>query len=126
MAKPHASQSTCPFCRIAEHDPDAQIEVVVGDSIVITPMNPVVPGHKLVIPITHVESAAADPKVTGWAMRDAAAYLQRMGVGDCNVITSVGAAATQTVKHLHFHLVPRRAGDGLHLPWTGQEVRRAA
>ncbi len=39
-------------------------------------------------------------------------------VGDCNVITSRGAAATQTVRHLHVHVVPRRQGDGILLPWT--------
>jgi histidine triad (HIT) family protein len=37
---------------------------------------------------------------------------------DCNIITSVGSAATQTVRHLHVHVVPRRRGDGLQLPWS--------
>jgi histidine triad (HIT) family protein len=37
----------------------------------------------------------------------------------CNIITSAGSDATQTVFHLHLHVVPRRAGDGLALPWTG-------
>lgn len=36
------------------------------------------------------------------------------------VITSIGADATQTVFHTHIHVVPRRPGDGLTLPWTGQ------
>ena len=43
------------------------------------------------------------------------------GAASCNLITSVGAAATQTVKHLHIHIVPRHEGDGLHLPWTEQK-----
>jgi hypothetical protein len=38
----------------------------------------------------------------------------------CNLITSVGADATQSVRHLHIHVVPRREGDGLMLPWSGQ------
>jgi histidine triad (HIT) family protein len=42
--------------------------------------------------------------------------------GDANLITSVGSAATQTVFHLHVHVVPRRAGDGLALPWTSQKA----
>jgi hypothetical protein len=41
-----------------------------------------------------------------------------------NLITSVGAAATQTVRHLHIHLIPRREGDALALPWTGQQKPR--
>ncbi|MFI0712504.1 HIT domain-containing protein [Streptomyces inhibens] len=35
-----------------------------------------------------------------------------------NVITSRGPSATQTIRHLHIHLVPRADGDGLLLPWT--------
>jgi histidine triad (HIT) family protein len=35
-----------------------------------------------------------------------------------NIITSAGRDATQTVDHLHLHLVPRRPGDGLALPWA--------
>ena len=38
-----------------------------------------------------------------------------------NLITSIGAAATQTVFHLHVHVVPRHEGDGLLLPWSNQE-----
>jgi histidine triad (HIT) family protein len=43
-----------------------------------------------------------------------------------NLITSKGAAATQTVYHLHVHVVPRQGGDGLPLPWTPQHTARAA
>ncbi|MYX67350.1 histidine triad (HIT) family protein [Streptomyces sp. KhCrAH-43] len=37
--------------------------------------------------------------------------------GPMNLITSKGREATQSVFHLHLHLVPRAAGDGLALPW---------
>lgn len=43
-----------------------------------------------------------------------------------NLITSRGGAATQTVFHLHVHVVPREAGDGLALPWTPQQTTRTA
>ena len=42
---------------------------------------------------------------------------------DYNLITSAGIPATQSVLHLHIHIVPRYENDGLHLPWTDQ--RRA-
>jgi hypothetical protein len=51
-------------------------------------------------------------------------WAKRHGVGDCNLIASRGPAATQTVPHLHLHLVPRLEGDGLPLPWTGQAERQ--
>jgi histidine triad (HIT) family protein len=70
--------------------------------------------HLLAIPRLHVEDALEDPELTGHVMEIAAWFAH----GDCNLITSVGAAATQTVRHLHVHIVPRRPGDGLALPWS--------
>jgi histidine triad (HIT) family protein len=51
-------------------------------------------------------------------MRHAAEYCKHSGIYDYNIITSMGEYATQTVFHLHVHIVPRRLNDGLHLPWT--------
>ena len=45
--------------------------------------------------------------------------------GDMNLITSKGRPATQSVFHLHLHLVPRKVDDGLALPWySGKHGRR--
>ncbi|WP_330294195.1 HIT family protein [Streptomyces sp. NBC_00503] len=35
-----------------------------------------------------------------------------------NVLTSKGRPATQSVDHVHFHVLPRRSGDDLALPWA--------
>jgi histidine triad (HIT) family protein len=51
--------------------------------------------------------------VTAAVMRRAA----ELATPPCNIITSAGTEATQTVFHLHVHIVPREAGDGLELPW---------
>ena len=83
------------------------------------PLNPVTPGHMLFVPVRHVASALDDPYETALTMEIASRWAARLAE-DFNLITSAGAAATQTVRHLHIHLVPRREGDGLHLPWTGQ------
>jgi histidine triad (HIT) family protein len=113
----------CPFCaRITGHAYDA------GDqwSVTFEPLNPVTPGHRLFVPRTHVADALAYPEITGYVMQYAARWAAGHRVGACNLITSCGAAATQTVFHLHVHLVPRRGGDGLHLPWTGQQRGEAS
>jgi histidine triad (HIT) family protein len=86
------------------------------------PLNPVTPGHMLFVPRRHVTSAIESPPHFG-ACAEAAAWY---GLEQGNIITSVGSAATQSVFHLHVHWVPRRAGDGLHLPWTGQQRASAA
>ena len=117
------TKADCVFCEIVAGRAPAQIVSDGADAIAIVPLNPVVSGHVLVIPKDHVADAAEDPALTGDVMEMAAAYAKRrLGVlyGSFNLITSVGAPATQTVMHLHVHLVPRREGDGLALPWTGQ------
>ena len=68
---------------------------------------------------THAPSALADPGAAGLAVRRAAEYAVGAGLESANLITSAGAAASQTVYHLHVHVVPRAEGDGLALPWTG-------
>lgn len=86
---------------------------------VFEPLAPVAPGHLLVVPFEHAESAAHEPFLAGDAA--AVAAMKAMHLPAANIITSIGAAATQTVKHLHVHVVPRAPGDGLPLPWTPQQ-----
>lgn len=85
--------------------------------LVFEPLNPVVSGHLLVVPKVHVSDATEDPYVAAMAMSVASKVAQRYR--SANIITSIGLPATQTVMHLHLHVVPRWMNDGLHLPWTG-------
>lgn len=111
----------CVFCKIVAGDAEAEIVEQYSHSLVIVPINPVVPGHVLVIPYDHSPHFAAFCTIAADTMYDAAYHAANTeGYENCNLITSRGRAATQTVMHLHIHLVPRREGDGLHLPWTGQ------
>lgn len=115
---------TCVFCAIVAGRSPATVVQEWPDAVAIVPLNPVTDGHTLIIPRRHVRDAAENPAVTAAAMHRAAQYM--VNVGDANIITSKGAAATQTVFHLHVHVVPRQAGDGLPLPWTPQQEGRAA
>lgn len=109
--------TTCPFCRIIAGYDDAEIVDRGAYFLAIVPLEPVTPGHLLVIPTAHVADFTTKPRETGYVATIAADLAADRG-GDWNLITSAGAAASQTVEHLHIHLVPRRAGDGLALPWT--------
>jgi histidine triad (HIT) family protein len=106
----------CVFCQIVNGRAPAEVLHRWGGAIAITPLNPVTPGHVLVIPRKHVEHFASAPLVTCQVVAHAASYARNVG-GSFNLITSAGRAATQTVFHLHVHLVPRHPGDGLALPW---------
>jgi len=107
----------CPFCdRIAAGEYDEEYDGIVD----FEPLNPVTPGHRLVVPKIHVADALEDLAVSAEAMAYAANRAKAVGLSSCNLITSAGTDATQTVFHLHIHIVPRHEGDGLALPWTGQ------
>lgn len=109
----------CVFCaRIVARDFTA-----AGTQVVyFEPLDPVTPGHLLFVPRKHAASAAANSWLAGAVFEEAAYYGQQAGL-PFNLITSVGPEATQTIPHLHVHYVPRRPGDGLALPWTGQKKR---
>ncbi len=106
----------CVFCEIVAGRARAQIVRGWDDALAIVPLGPVVDGHLLVIPRTHVTDFADDPDVTAATMRRAAQLMQQTDQ-PMNVITSKGTEATQSVFHLHLHLVPRVVDDGLALPW---------
>lgn len=107
----------CPFCLIVCGRAPATVLRAWPDALAIRPRHGgVTAGHVLVIPRVHVADVAEDPVVSAATMLRAAELAAE--AGDCNVITSRGAAATQTVRHLHLHVVPRAEGDGLLLPWT--------
>lgn len=117
----------CVFCRIVAGESPATVVTRTEYCTVIEPLNPVTPGHVLVIPNSHVKDALEHPALTGEVMETAAhlakhpEYYARPKES-VNLITSVGAAATQSVWHLHVHIVPRRRGDGLLLPWGSNEA----
>lgn len=117
--------SECVFCSIAAGAAPANVVREWPDAIAFTPRSGgCTPGHVLVIPRIHVPDAGADPAVTAAVMARAAELASALPA--VNIITSRGAEATQTVGHLHLHVVPRRQGDGLPLPWTPQQAARAA
>lgn len=84
----------------------------------VEPLRQVTPGHTLIIPRAHAADFADDPAVTAEVFRGAAEYAQAHGLEDANLITSKDEAASQTVKHVHIHVLPRTWDDALRLPWN--------
>lgn len=116
------TEQPCPFCEINLGHAPATFVHEWSDTLAIVPLNPVTEGHTLIIPKTHVRDFAADPEVSAATMRRAAQLMQWTD-RPMNVITSRGREATQSVFHLHLHLVPRAENDGLALPWYSGRSR---
>lgn len=113
----------CPFCEIVSRDdPDAR-EVYRDDvTVAFFPIEPATLGHTLIIPRRHVadiwELDDELMRCLGTATLRAAHAIRRAIEPDgLNIIQSNGSAATQTVFHLHVHVLPRWAGDGIGRIW---------
>ncbi|MFD5294744.1 HIT family protein [Streptomyces mutabilis] len=118
------TEQPCPFCEIVAGRAHAQVAEEWDDTLAIVPLNPVVNGHLLVIPKEHVRDFVDDPVVSAQTMYRASELVA--GLGSYNLITSKGRPATQSVFHLHLHLIPRAVDDGLALPWYSGRGKRVA
>lgn len=109
----------CVFCAIVARQAPARILREWPDAVALLSIDPYADGHALVVPRAHVRDAAQDPVVTGAVMTRAAQFAGET-MTSANILTSWGAAATQTEFHLHVHVVPRVPGDRSRLglwPW---------
>lgn len=122
----HVPEEPCPFCEIVAGRAPATVIEEWPHALAIVPLNPVVEGHTLVIPKKHVTDFTESPFHSARTMAHAA-MLAATSDRPMNLITSRGREATQSVFHLHLHLVPRAANDGLALPWySGRRSTRKA
>lgn len=120
-----AHHDSCPFCaRIAAGDVET---TAVPDVVTFEPLRAVTAGHRLFVPRQHVADwrRGDGPLLLSEAMLAAGLWAQALlptaqPFEGANLIVSAGRSATQTVRHMHVHLVPRMPDDGLQLPWTGQ------
>ena len=117
MTFPDAITGKVEMCVFCDTEKIKSTVIDYGNCLVFEPLNPVVKGHLLVIPKTHTPSFTDNADISGEVMRVASLVAGERG-GDYNLITSKGKSATQSINHLHIHLVPRAENDGLILPWT--------
>lgn len=108
-------RNDCVFCRIVAGTEPAVMAAWWPDTIAFFPLAPVTPGHTLIVPRMHVRDALENTTVTAVTVGRAVEYAGSLS--SVNILTSVGRAATQSVMHLHIHVVPRHEGDQLMLPW---------
>jgi histidine triad (HIT) family protein len=111
--------SDCVFCDIIARTAPAVIVYTWPEAIAFTPLNPVTVGHVLVVPRRHVSFPHEDSELYK-AVQGRAAVFAGLMETHYNLITNVGKEATQSIEHLHVHILPRFHGDGLQLPWSNQ------
>jgi histidine triad (HIT) family protein len=112
----------CVFCRmVAGEIPVAKVYEDEG-VLAFLDIGPISDGHTLVIPKAHCTRVhECDPAVLAnvWSHlgRIAGAVAAAMNADGYNVLCNNGRAAGQVVDHLHFHIVPRKTGDGVFTRW---------
>lgn len=111
----------CTFCDIIKGAAEVSMCYEDRDALAFMDIQPVNPGHVLVVPREHCESfndlpAALGLHVFSVAMQLAPVIRRVTGTEGMNLVVSSGAAAGQDVYHFHIHLIPRRAGDGFEVP----------
>ncbi len=103
---------SCPFCALAPERIVHHTEHLYA----IRDAFPVTPGHTLLIPRRHIVSLI-DVTVVEWVelgqllVEARAALRSEFQPDGFNIGVSEGAAAGQTVNHLHVHVIPRYCGD---------------
>ncbi|HIQ06191.1 MAG TPA: HIT family protein [Anaerolineae bacterium] len=111
----------CIFCRIVRGEAPASLVYTDELAVAFMDIQPVNPGHVLVVPKSHAAYLAELEEAVGAhlfkvGMRVAAA-LRRSGVKceGVNFFLADGEAAFQDVFHVHLHIIPRYPGDGFGL-----------
>ena len=109
----------CVFCAIVAERLPAFIVASEPAGMVFLDTRPVFPGHTLVVPREHVPTLAdlpaeALPGYFGLVQRVAVAV--EVGLAADGTFVALNNKVSQSVPHLHLHLVPRHPGDGLFSP----------
>lgn len=89
-------------------------------------ISPLADGHLLVVPRRQVEQLHDLPPEEAAQLGRVISMLGKRllsatGAAGYNVLQNNGAVAGQVVMHVHFHLIPRREGDGLGYRWNTQK-----
>ena len=108
--------SECLFCRIVSGDDSAEIVLDEEHVVGFLDKRPVFKGHTLLVTREHVDTLLDLPEslvmpLFTTAQRVAAAMTSALGAQ--GTFVAMNNVVSQSVPHLHVHVVPRTKGDGL-------------
>ena len=106
----------CVFCRIIKDELPSYKVFEDDHTVVILDINPINPGHVLVIPKVHAESLSLLDNQTAIALFETVKKIEQAvsEMPECigtNLIQNNGRSAGQLIDHVHVHIVPRVFGD---------------
>ena len=108
--------SDCLFCSVVAGDVDTEVVLETRDLLAFLDHRPVFKGHTLLAPRQHLVTLSDLPEslmvpLFGTAQRVADAITS--GLGAQGTFVAMNNVVSQSVAHLHVHVVPRTKGDGL-------------
>ena len=118
---PQATSEPCIFCKIVRRELPASILAEDANTMAFMDIRPINPGHFLVVPKAHAAHLVHLPAGEGGRMFEMAArlapglYHGGLKCEGVNFHLADGEVAGQEVLHVHLHVYPRYAGDGVGL-----------
>ena len=110
------TDDNCLFCRIVPGEVPATIVYEDKHAIAFLDHRPLFPGHTLLVPREHVETLVDLPHALVGPFFEAAQTLARaveLAMNAEGTFVAMNNRVSQSVPHLHVHIVPRRRKDGL-------------
>ena len=124
--------ASCVFCRIASGELPGNIVYRDARVVAFLDASPLFLGHTLVVPIDHVATLDdLPPELIGplfEVVRRTSVAVQRALDADGSFVAT-NTRISQSVPHVHVHVVPRNEGDGFFSPrpiWKRQSYKNAA
>lgn len=114
--KEEPGKKACRFCAIIRGETPAHVVFEDAVSVAFLDHRPLFPGHTLLVPRTHLATLSELPDgLTGefFANVRLLARAVEEGMGAEGSFVAINNRVSQSVPHLHVHIVPRRRHDGL-------------
>lgn len=120
-------ENHCIFCKIIAKEIPSPIVYENDDVIAFLDIHPVNPGHTLVVPKKHSEDILETDietltKMVNVVQKIGAVQKKELFSDGFNIIQNNGAAAGQVIPHIHWHVIPRKNGDGFE-HWRGVDYK---
>jgi histidine triad (HIT) family protein len=116
------SADDCVFCKMVTGQIPF-VKIFEDDTVLaFLDIGPISDGHTLVISKQHIEKLHDCPaellgQICSHLGRIAGAVTKAMNSEGYNLLCNNGRPAGQLVKHMHFHIIPRKTGDGVFNRW---------